>query len=579
MQAEIGHSKGNPIDPVTAPHGLKWIRRAGRGTGGLPAWVCALLGISLASLATAGEPAATTLPESTVGLLEAVRMTLALDPSIRLQEKQIDFTKGVLQNVSGQFDLGLDTSLSRGITRTPRTQFERTNSLSPALAGRLTTVLDEIDSHVGLKKQFRSGITVGPALDVTRIADNLDQQRAVNRADINFAVKVPLLKGFGRKATGAAEEAARIEYEASSLDLKQTIATRVLNTATAYWSCLAAAKQLQILRQSESRASNLVEQVKALIRGEELPASDLKQVEADSAGKAAARFAGEQQLYQARQNLGLAIGLPLEKLSTAPLPLDMFPAAAPAPLILHSPQVLQDSLGRRADYQSLLKAQQAAEILQVAARKNLKPQLDLNVQVGYASLEEGSQFARYYGTLEARRLAGANALAMLSLEWPFANNQARGLLLQRESLTEQTRIRIRDLARTIGSGILVAVNNLEQSLAQLEKAEVATFNYQLAVTNEWQKAQIGTSTIINVITTADRYADAQINRIAARSRYASALVQLRFETGTLVSPANAGGDSISLEDLITVPSLEPPSPQNQKRDPVTPSRSRGSQPQ
>ncbi|MHB8520220.1 MAG: TolC family protein [Limisphaerales bacterium] len=519
-----------------------------------------------------------TSPGRTVGLLEAVRMTLALDPSIRLQEKQIDFTKGVLQNASGQFDLGLDTLLSRGITRTPRTQFERSYSLPPALPGQLTTVLDEIDSHVGLKKQFRSGISVGPALDMTRIADNLDQQRAVNRADINFAVTVPLLKGFGRKATGAAEEAARVDYEASSLDLKQTIATRILNTATAYWSCLAATKQLQILRESESRSSNLVEQVRALIRGKELPASDLKQVQADSAGKTAARFAGEQQLYQARQNLGLAIGLSLEQLPTAPLPLDMFPAAAPAPLMLHSPQVLQDSLERRADYQSLLKAQQSAEILQVAARKNLKPQLDLNVQVGYASLEEGSQFARYYGTLEARRLAGANALATLSLEWPFANNQARGLLLQRESLTEQTRIRLRDLARNISSGILVAVNNLEQSLAELEKAEVATQNYQLAVTNEWKKVQSGTSTIIDVITTADRYADAQINQISARSRYASALAQLRFETGTLVSPANAGGDSISLEDLITVPPVERLTPQNQKRDRVTPSRTSGIHP-
>ena len=281
------------------------------------------LSACLAGLAAEEPKPAQPARSQRLGLLEAVRLTLAQDPNIQLQERQIDIAKGALQSARGQFDLTLDTALSRGLTGTPRTELERINSVGRA---HLTeTVRDVTDYRLGLSKQFRSGLTVSPGIEITRSADNLDEQPALNRANISFVVNVPLLKGLGREATGAAERAARVGHEAAALDLQHVIATRVLNVASAYWNCLGAEKQAAILKASENRAAELVDRVRELVKAGEFPAAELKQVQADQAEKTAARIAGEQRFWQAQQNLALALGLPADKLMTPPVPEETFP--------------------------------------------------------------------------------------------------------------------------------------------------------------------------------------------------------------------------------------------------------------
>ncbi|MEK7684848.1 MAG: TolC family protein [Verrucomicrobiota bacterium] len=514
------------------------------------------LSACLAGLAAEEPKPAQPARSQRLGLLEAVRLTLAQDPNIQLQERQIDIAKGALQSARGQFDLTLDTALSRGLTGTPRTELERINSVGRA---HLTeTVRDVTDYRLGLSKQFRSGLTVSPGIEITRSADNLDEQPALNRANISFVVNVPLLKGLGREATGAAERAARVGHEAAALDLQHVIATRVLNVASAYWNCLGAEKQAAILKASENRAAELVDRVRELVKAGEFPAAELKQVQADQAEKTAARIAGEQRFWQAQQNLALALGLPADKLMTPPVPEETFPRppAEALPWRFQGQPVLERSLNRRADYQSALKAQQAAEILLAAARNNVKPQLDLNLEVGYAGLDEGSQFRRFFSSLETRNYAGPNALATLRLNFPLANNAARGLLLQRDAAHQQSLIRSQDLARNISSGILVALNELEQTIEELKKAHEAAGYYREAVENEREKLRIGTSTVIDVITTADRLSNALVNEISAQSRYATSLARVRFETGLLVPPATDRSFSLSLEDFITIPQVD-----------------------
>lgn len=522
--------------------------RSGLGLLALSAFV--------AGLAAEEPKPAQTSESQRMGLLEAVRLTLAQDPNLQLQERQIDIAKGAVRSARGQFDLTLDTSLSRGLTGTPRTELERINSVGRA---HLTeTVRDVTDYRLGLSKQFRTGLTVSPGIEITRATDNLDEQPAINRANISFVVNVPLLKGLGREATGAAERAARVGQEAAALDLQHVIATRVLNAVSAYWNCLGAEKQAAILKASESRAAELVGGVRELVKAGEFPAAELKQVQADHAEKTAARIAGEQRFWQAQQNLALALGLPAGKLMTPPLPEESFPlppAEAPSWRFQGQP-ALERSLNRRADYQSALKAQEAAEILLAAARNNVKPQLDLNVEVGYAGLDEGSQFRRFFSSLDTRNYAGPNALATLRLNFPLANNAARGLLLQRDAAHQQSHIRSQDLARNISSGILVAFNELEQTIEELKKAHEAAGYYREAVDNEREKLRIGTSSVIDVITTADRLSNALVNEISAQSRYAASLARVRFETGLLVPPGADRGISLSLEDFITLPPVD-----------------------
>ena len=499
---------------------------------------------------------AETQPNRRVTLVEALRETLAHEPNIQIQQKQVRFARGVAQAAGGQFDVTLDTAFSRGVIHTPRSELERLD-----IAGKTNitdTVADVTNQRLGLSKQFRSGPSVTTGVELTRYENNLDQEPPLNRAYANIVFTIPLLRGFGAEATGAQERAAKIGHEAAALELQHTVASRLLATATAYWNVLAAERQLAIRLGTEARALELVERVRQLIAGKEVPAAELKQVQADYAEKSSARIAAEQQVEQARHALGLAMGAPAAELNVGTSASDEFPpppSDSPLPRFEGQPMI-ERSLNRRADYQASLKTQQAARILETGARKNLKPQLDLNLEAGYTGLDEGGHFRKFYSSIDPRNTGGLNALGTVRFSFPFENNAARGLYAQRQALHEETAIRSGDLARNIASGIMLAFSDLDRTAQEHVKAAQAAALYREAVESEREKLRIGTSTIIDVIILGDRLSNALLSEIDSLARYASTIVRLRFETGLLISSSPGKEVTLSVDDFSTVPSPE-----------------------
>jgi hypothetical protein len=78
------------------------------------------------------------------------------------------------------------------------------------------------------------------------------------------------------------------------------------------------------------------------------------------------------------------------------------------------------------------------------------------------------------------------------------------------------------------------------------------------VANERDKLLLGTATILDVITLADRLNSAQLNEIAAQARYAIALARVRFETGRLIRPGPTLDSPLGLEDLTSLPDWRAP---------------------
>ena len=484
-------------------------------------------------------------------LIDGIRETLAQDPYIQLQERQVQVAKGAVGVASGQFDPALATSFSQGVTRLPRSKTDIGLGDFPDTP---TAVQDLTIYRAAITNQFRSGISVGTGFELDRFSDNLYQSEPANRANVSFVLRVPLLRGAGRVATTAQEEAARMNREASVLDLQQAISARVLNTISAYWNCLAAVQQLEVLKKSHDGASLLVGTVGALVRVRELPGSELLQAQANEAQKSASVSAGEQAVWLARQDLAQAIGLKLQKMTNPPVPLGDFPPETNSiTMPSDQQQLIADSLERRADYRSSLKAQEAARVLEAAARSNTKPQLDLNLEAGYSGLKEGGGFHNFVGALDPTTVSGPNLLGTISLEWPFGNRSARGLLLQRTAEGQQTQLRSQILDRSIRSGILVALRDLENSRAELVHARVAVEHYKLAVTNEVAKLRRRASTILDVITLGDRTESARLGELAAQAHYWIAVARCRYETGWLVPDADAAQNTYTIPDVIVLP--------------------------
>lgn len=485
---------------------------------------------------------------NSIGIVEAIQETLRNEYSIKIQEEVVKQNKGVLQQVEGQFDPTLSVDVSRVYDSVPLTTTNRNSTGRSSQDEELTTYT------VSLSKRFRNGITAGPNLQMTRTDDESFGALTKNEGSLNFAVIVPLLKGRGKQAAGAAETVAQFQLQSAHKELQHTISGSVKATANAYWSLLAASMKLEILTTSEASARKLLNDIESLVEADERPAAELEQLRANLASRSASVFEAEQRLFQAHQELGLTKGTPYDSFTAAPEPRDDFPVDAPLDsysLAKSREALLLLSVNKRADLMALKYLQSAARSDLTAARTNIRPQLDLSLNVGYRGLEETDSGQGYYTAFEENG-AGPNHSAMISLVYPFGNNDSKGLLIQKQSAYQQTQIRTTQLLNSIQTEVFIEINALMQSKKELTEARKALSHYETALKSEKMKLQLGLSTVIDVIAIEDRYINALLNEVDSHWRYTIALLRLRYATGTLIS-GTQGNYRVGMEQLTEIP--------------------------
>jgi outer membrane protein TolC len=484
-----------------------------------------------------------------IGLLDAVRITLAENPNIQLQTKQGDISRGALQQASGQFDTALSLTAGRSGNNTPLTPKDSLSYRATELETKTTAY------SVALNTPFRNGVVISPSISATSMTgtvNTLENLPAQNQGSVNFAIIVPLLRGSG-EAAAAGETAAKLQWEASQQDLRLTISQSVLTTVTAYWSFLVAKRNLDIARESEASVRQMVDDTRKLIAADELPAADLNLVSANLLGKTASRIAAERALIDARQGLGLAMGLPYPKIVALEVA-DGFPSLGSAFSGLENQRMrLVDlAMKRRPDLVAARLREDSARTLTSAAQTDLKPQLNVNLNAGYAGLAQGGGAGAWGGLTQNR--TGANIGVSVSYQWPFDNNAARGKYLQQSASYDQSTLQVASVERSIGVGVESAVLGLTLSAMQLDQSQATVDLYRISLENEKTKYKLGTSTMIDVLTVTDQLLSARLANLGYQLNTLNALANLNFATGTLLAEDHAE-QSIRMEQLVGVPRL------------------------
>jgi outer membrane protein len=483
------------------------------------------------------------LPEG-LSLVEVVRLTLENDPNLRLEEARLRAAHGVLLSSRGIFDPVVRSSLSETETDVP---VSATEASSQGVVG----------NSFGLSKRFRNGLLVEPELTLERTDPS--GIGAVNVGTFAVTLRQPLLRGRGWTATGAPERSAERQVAAGELDVRQVAADRVFAVGSQYWRARAAALNLEVLRETEERARELLETTRRLIEADVTPAAELVQVEANLVSSETARIGGERAMFAARQDLGREIGLEGAAIAALPIPSDPFPAvpASALPTAADSGRFVTSAMARRSDLLAARERREASEILRRAADNALKPQLDLVLTPSYTGLVEGTDPGSFFSPLY-RNVPGASAAFSLNLSWPTANSLARGQLAQLEAFREQSIFLEELVARRVAADVPTALDAVVRSVQQLDRAAVAVRLFEQAVINEEKKLRGGTSTLIDVISQRDRLTNARQAEVSAQLALALAILELRYETGTIVPEGEvamtAGG--VDPARLTTVPFQE-----------------------
>lgn len=494
-------------------------------------------------------------------LIQALQSTLANQPALHIGEQQVVTSRALQQEASGAFDTLTQASLSQNRINNPLTLF---NQEEAALLGIVTNnqVSNVTTLDVGATKQYRNGVTVTPSFIDTRTTDNIYNIGGVNLTTLVLHVNVPLLRGRGRSVVAATETAAEIEVEASLLDLNQNISGLLSNTASSYWNALGAARILGVAQESERRGEVYVENVRTLINADRVPKSEIHQVDANLAARAAARIAAEQSLIAARQQLALAMGLSTDQMVSVGTPVEDFPvddAQVLAAINGHSPQQFFDyALARRADYLAARKREAEERTLVAPARNGLLPQLNLNLSSGYSSLDEGTGLVNFLGA-PGRAPRGPDLGVGVIYQFPPSNNAALGALMRAQSNVRLAELRTLQTSQSIMASVVTAIAGVRNAALQLQRAREAVMESRAALEGEREKYRLGVGQIVDVLTVEDRLTLAEQNQVNAQIAYAQALSQLRFATGSIVVPDKTV-QSVDRDIFFTAPDPGAPQP-------------------
>ncbi len=391
-----------------------------------------------------------------------------------------------------------------------------------------------VNSSLGATKRFRSGIEITPSFE--NFESNKVTSQFIERSGevANLKIRIPLWRGLGSKYAGAEEHAAKFNYSASNYLSKHNISKRIAATAIRFWECLGASKIQDILDDSEKSGRELVDLVKLLVEGGEINPVYL--------GEATGRYyqikvddsQSREVLLSARQALAVSMGEDPAITELVPLAAGDFP-----PLI--EPKDLNNSLIQfysrealkiRGDYRAALKRIDAQEVLLDKAQNNKKPRIDFILDSGYADVEE--TFLNNANPLH-QSLSGPIVQGKVNIEFPLKNQIAKGEITHRLSKKKEAELRSVELANLIKAEIAEAMNQLRSSITEITLAEQSQKAYLESVTQERRKIRAGAGSVNDLIRLDEKFADARITHVRALQKYATALVKLRFATGTILN--------------------------------------------
>ncbi len=484
-----------------------------------------------------------------LSLQKTIIITIENHSDIELQNEIIKNDQIKIQQEQGVFDSKIEAGISQN--HDEYAIFTR-DLISDFMDDETTT--DETKLQIALRKKFRSGIIVTPALNVTRIDTTVPvlypgqkiYDAPTNQANVDLLLTVPLLKGYGKKVNTANEMVAKRQVDVRVYELHHMISQKTLNTILAYWQYLSATKRLIQIIDSEKRATVIVKETKTYINAGNRPESDLKQTLANLSDKKIQRITAEHDLFSRKQNLGITMGLDFIQSQHILPPSDSFlqtDKKTVDKICSDIPQIIKNSLNNRSDYLQLIEQEKQKQLLIKAAKNNTLPQLDLNIDAGYTGLDEGSGFG-YAGSAFTNNIKGCNYAVSLNFNIFMENNTAKSILFQKKSELKQIEIIKQGLRKSISSNILIAIDRLKNSLKSLLIAKESVTYYKSTLNNEKKKFKLGTATLFDLIQIEDNLTNSTLNFIASQLSYASAMAQLKYETGGIVKKQ---GNSFSVK--------------------------------
>ena len=497
--------------------------------------------------------AQTTIEGSLVNLAS---LTLDKSPIIKQNRLLINQAEANYRTQRSIFDYELSSGFS--LSRNKLTLFDadpRSSILSEKLEVNNTGI------SLGLQKRFRTGLIANISTEYSGVSDNFPLNSFNEQVGANIRNHVtattlsltqPLLRGNRKRVVTAFEKAAQLSIESAKEDNELNNAFEILQMGNAYWQYVGAYENLQIFEANESRVRNVLDITQELVKADKRPEGDLLQIQADIADQERQTTVARQNFYNSKINLGRVVGISEIESKKIGDPLDRFPTTNDKGIQVEDMIALARK--NRTDISAVTLNQEGLDLQRKAAKNSRLPQLDLTGFFTYQGEASDGGVEQFFGALGNR--PGRNQVAGVRLNFfiPVNNNRAKADFALSEIAVQDQQITYDNLVRNIDLNVSIALNNLENTTEIVKKAKESLDFSQQVFNNEQVKFQNGMTTLLNLILFQDRLTFAYLEYLRAEQQYAVALLNLRFETGTLlVTDENSTTRTLEKETFYTIP--------------------------
>ena len=483
----------------------------------------------------------------TLTLQDAIASALARNREIVVERESVTQSREGIARAQAAFD-----PVIRGEARYRDQTLPVISILSGAQPGDLAPTTRGVSSVASFSRLFGSGASLTASTSLARDTSNsfLTLISPAWFTSLGVELRQPLLQGRAIDPARRAVRVSRAAVDRSEAALRRVVAETVAAVEQAYWSVVAARRDVAIRESMLTLADRQREDAKVRVEAQVVPESDLAQFTAEIERRRGDLFAARELATRAELQLKALI------LDSADAPqwnttltLEELPPPALAPVDVAA--ALADAATRPelAD----LDARQALQAIELdAARDRLKPQLDLvggytargvagarsddvrpfpGLTVEFAEELQGALGASLE-SVALQRFPDVAAGVVLSI--PLGHRAARADIATAESAARQIAAARERIRIQIAVEVRNAAAAVETAGQRIEAARAARAAAEIQLRAEEDRLTAGATTPFFVLTRQNDLTVAEVALATAIAAHRRALTELARARGTLL---------------------------------------------
>jgi outer membrane protein TolC len=475
----------------------------------------------------------------------AVRLALANNSSVRIDETQIEARKFTLLGAYQPFDPSVQTIANVNRYSTPVTsELQGVGESSTSALNSLTQI-----GQISYTQTFRTGTNFVGTLSSTKTSTNSSDYffNPTFNSTLNIQFTQPLLRNAGLFANTAGLVIARRSLQQSRASFEAEVNDAIYQAVTQYWAVVEARESLRVERESLTLAEASYARDKRALELGALPPLDIYRSQSEVASRKLQEIQGEYALKQTEDNLRLTIGANRDATIHA---LDMELTEKPEPTgELDSTTVdeaLASALAARPEIEAAGDALANDETSIRLAHNRLLPDLELT---GFyqSSGQGGNMRDLNTGAIIARGGLGSSFNQMggfgfpgygatLTLNLPIRNRAAQANLGSALVARHSDQLVAQQTREQITAQVNDAVRQLEEAKLTLEAGKTSYDLAQKSLAAEQRKFELGTETNYFVLDAQTKMAQADLDLLQTQVNYQIARVAVEHATGSLLKP-------------------------------------------